>query len=171
MLLGPWFSYRSWPAKVDMTPHRPRSLIPKRSYRDAPAVAATIRFYQVKVAHGETGRQRQPFTHALHRAADLKAGVLGPSERSAWIFAVISQDAQRIENESARLLHVEPAQFRDYITEVLEDRLRRGGEKRERSTGFRFVRGTHGGGYVRDPEGNDVLPPGVQPPERASKMG
>jgi hypothetical protein len=34
--------------------------------------------------------------------------------------------------------------------------LRRG----EKRTGWRWVRGTHSGTYVRDPKGTDVLPPG-----------
>jgi hypothetical protein len=83
---------------------------------------------------------------------------------------VISEDAQRIERELARVLRVEPAQVRNYIVEVVEDRLWRSGAKRDRRTGFRFVRGTHGGSYVHDPEGIDVIPAGVQPPlERAPK--
>lgn len=44
--------------------------------------------------------------------------------------------------------------------------------KRERRTGFRSVRGTHGGNYVRDPEGTDVLPAGAEPPpERQVAVG
>jgi hypothetical protein len=77
---------------------------------------------------------------------------------------VISETARRIETRLARALRVDPSEVRDYVTEVLEDRLWRGGEKRERRTGFRFVRGTHGGTYVRDPDGTDVLPPNVEPP-------
>ena len=77
---------------------------------------------------------------------------------------MISEDAQRIERELARVLRVEPAQLRNYIAEAVEDRLWRGSAKRERRTGFRFVRGTHGGTYVHGPEGTDVIPAGVQPP-------
>lgn len=35
-------------------------------------------------------------------------------------------------------------------------------EKPPRVTGYRFVRGTHGSTYVRDPEGTDKLPAGMQ---------
>lgn len=77
---------------------------------------------------------------------------------------MISQEAQRTENELASRLGVNAEAVREYVVEVLEERLWRGGAKQERRTGFRFVRGTHGGSYVRDPEGTDVLPPGVEPP-------
>jgi hypothetical protein len=68
------------------------------------------------------------------------------------------------EAQLANRLGVDAVELREYITEVLEERLWRGGENRERRTGFTFKRGSHGGTYVRDPEGTDVLPPGVQPP-------
>jgi hypothetical protein len=82
---------------------------------------------------------------------------------------VISEEARDIERRIAKLLDVDPSYVREYVIEVIEDRLWRGGEKRERRTGIRFVRGTYGATYVRDPAGTDVLPPGVEPPpERAA---
>jgi hypothetical protein len=77
---------------------------------------------------------------------------------------MISEEAQRVEAALAALLKEEPGLVRTYIVEVLEERLWRGGEDRSRATGFRFVRGSHGGTYVRDPTGTDVLPAGAQPP-------
>jgi hypothetical protein len=77
---------------------------------------------------------------------------------------VISRTAHDVEAKLAQVLRIEPEAVREYVVEVLEDRLWRGGEDRERRTGFRFVRGTHGGSFIRDPEGTDILPPGVEPP-------
>lgn len=77
---------------------------------------------------------------------------------------MISDKAKRTEERLAKLLELDPPELREYVVEVLEDRLWRGGEKRERRTGITFVRGTHGGSWVRDPEGTDILPPGAQPP-------
>ena len=78
--------------------------------------------------------------------------------------SVISKTALQVESQLATLLRMEPSEVREFVTEVLEDRLWRGREKRGRRTGIRFVRGTHGGSYVRDPDGTDVLPRGVEPP-------
>jgi hypothetical protein len=77
---------------------------------------------------------------------------------------MLSKDARRVEAVLASLLREEPEAVRNYVVEVLEERLWRGGEDRTRPTGFRFVRGSHGGTYVRDPAGTDVLPAGAQPP-------
>ncbi|MBA3348299.1 MAG: hypothetical protein H0T13_07030 [Actinobacteria bacterium] len=77
---------------------------------------------------------------------------------------MISKEAQRVEAALAALLREEPDAVRSYVVEVLEERLWRGGEDRSRATGFRFVRGSHGGTYVRDRAGTDVLPAGAQPP-------
>lgn len=77
---------------------------------------------------------------------------------------MISPEAKRTEEQLAKLLAIDPPAVRDYVIEVLEDRLWRSGERRERPTGIKFVRGTHGGSWVRDPAGTDVLPPGTQPP-------
>ncbi len=65
--------------------------------------------------------------------------------------------ARVIEEQLAELLHVRVADLRDY----LEGNIRAGGQRR---TGIRFVRGTHGGSYVRDPNGTDILSAGYQAP-------
>lgn len=41
------------------------------------------------------------------------------------------------------------------------------GQKQRPRTGWRFVRGSHSGTYVRDPEGTDRLPPGYDLAVRA----
>ena len=74
------------------------------------------------------------------------------------MFRVIdAEKAVRIEQRLAALLEVEVDELRDY----LRGNLRAGSARR---TGIRFVRGTHGGGYVRDPEGTDVPPSGYSVP-------
>jgi hypothetical protein len=77
---------------------------------------------------------------------------------------VISDESRALEEKLAKQLGVEPEDVRDYMYAVIEERLWRGGEKRERRTGIKIVRGTHGCTYVRDPEGTDTLPPGIEPP-------
>ena len=63
---------------------------------------------------------------------------------------MISGDrAKEIEERLADLLDVEIVELRDYLQGNI-------GESSARRTGFRFVRGTHGGQYVRDPEGTDI---------------
>jgi hypothetical protein len=78
--------------------------------------------------------------------------------------AVISDEARAVERRLAEQLGLEPEAVREYVLELLEERLWRSGERKERPTGFRFKRGSHSGTWVRDPEGTDVLPPGVRPP-------
>jgi len=66
---------------------------------------------------------------------------------------VISGDrAKEIEMRLADLIDVEIAELRDYLRGNV-------GESAARRTGFRFIRGTHGGQYVRDPEGTDLPSP------------
>jgi hypothetical protein len=79
---------------------------------------------------------------------------------------VISDEARAVERRLAERLGLEPEAMREYVRELLEERLWRSGERKERPTGFRFRRGSHSGEWIRDPEGTDVLPPGVQPPPR-----
>lgn len=63
---------------------------------------------------------------------------------------MISGDrAKKIEERLADLLDVEVAEVRDYLRGNIK-------ESAARRTGIRFIRGTHGGQYVRDPEGTDV---------------
>ena len=62
--------------------------------------------------------------------------------------------ALKIEKQLAQLLDVEVDELRDYVAGNI-------GTSSTRRTGFRFVRGTHGGHYVRDREGTDIRPAGV----------
>lgn len=72
---------------------------------------------------------------------------------------MISGDrAKEIERRLAGLLDIEIAEVRDYLRGNIK-------ESAARRTGFRFIRGTHGGQYVRDPEGTDI------PSVRASLPG
>ena len=57
--------------------------------------------------------------------------------------------AKEIERRLADVLGVELAELRDYLRGNIA-------ESGTRRTGFRFIRGTHGGQYVRDPEGTDI---------------
>ena len=68
---------------------------------------------------------------------------------------MISGDrAVKIEEQLAHLLDVEVDELRDYLAGNIRT-------STTRRTGFRFVRGTHGGHYVRDREGTDIAPAGV----------
>lgn len=58
-----------------------------------------------------------------------------------------------IERELASLCGVEADELRDYLRGYVKS-------GRARRTGFTFVRSTHGGTYVLDPEGVDELPAG-----------
>lgn len=70
--------------------------------------------------------------------------------RGRFTQPVITGDrAKEIEKRLAALLDVEIAELRDYLRGNIK-------ESAARRTGFRFIRGTHGGQYVRDPEGTDV---------------
>jgi len=62
--------------------------------------------------------------------------------------------ALTIEKQLAQLLGVEVDELRDYLAGNIRT-------SSTRRTGFRFVRGTHGGHYVRDREGTDTRPAGV----------
>ena len=77
------------------------------------------------------------------------------SGASASIVPMISGGrALEIEQRLADLLDVEVDQLRDYLAGNI-------GASSTRRTGFRFVRGTHGGQYVRDREGTDIVRPGA----------
>ena len=72
--------------------------------------------------------------------------------------AVIDGDrAREIEDHLADLLDVELGELRDYLRGNIR-------ASANRLTGFRFIRGTHGGQYLRDPEGTDILPVRVSLP-------
>jgi hypothetical protein len=70
---------------------------------------------------------------------------------------VKAEKAAQIEQRLAVLLDVELDELRDY----LRGNVRAGGARR---TGVRFVRGTHSGTYIRDPEGTDLPPAGYSVP-------
>lgn len=57
--------------------------------------------------------------------------------------------AREIEKRLADLLDIEIAELRDYLQGNIK-------ESAARRTGYRFIRGTHGGQYIRDPEGTDI---------------
>ena len=69
--------------------------------------------------------------------------------------------AVQIEKQLAQLLDVEVDELRD----DLAGNVRTSSTRRTR---FRFVRGTHGGQYVRDREGTDIAPAGVVRPLRSA---
>jgi len=76
---------------------------------------------------------------------------------------MISGDrAVTIEKQLAELLNVDIDERRD----CLAGNIRTSGIRR---TGFRFVRGTHGGHYVRDREGTDIRPPACPSVEIAAR--
>lgn len=70
---------------------------------------------------------------------------------------ITSTQATEIEERLATMLEVSVEELRDYVFGNVHS-------GPGRRTGFRFVRGTHGGSYVRDPDGTDVLPKGWQEP-------
>jgi hypothetical protein len=79
----------------------------------------------------------------------------GSSEAFASIIPMISGErALKIEKQLAQLLDVEVDELRDYLAGNIRT-------SSARRTGFRFVRGTHGGHYVPDREGTDIRPAGV----------
>jgi hypothetical protein len=72
-------------------------------------------------------------------------------------------DAERarvIETQLAALVDVPVEDLRDYMA----GNIRAGGARR---TGYKFVRGTHSGHFVRDPNGTDILPSGFEVPAKA----
>jgi hypothetical protein len=68
-----------------------------------------------------------------------------------------AEQAAEIEARLAKALGVSVEALRDF----LNGNIRAGGARR---TGYRFIRGTHGGSYVRDPQGTDILPAGFSVP-------
>jgi hypothetical protein len=70
---------------------------------------------------------------------------------------ISGQRALEIEEGLSKLLDVKVEDLRDYLAGNI-------GASSIRWTGFRFVRGTHGGQYVRDREGTDIVRPGVSVP-------
>jgi len=80
------------------------------------------------------------------------------SEARDSIHEMLEADkASEIEERLAGLLSIPVKDLRDYMTGNIRAR----GQRR---TGYTFLRGTHGGHYVRDPNGTDILPSGFQVP-------
>ncbi len=72
---------------------------------------------------------------------------------------MLSRDrAAQIDSKLAELLGIAPEELRDYLEHNFGPRLAGG----QRVTGWTFKRGSHGGHYVRDPDGTDILPGGYQ---------
>jgi hypothetical protein len=71
---------------------------------------------------------------------------------------ISGERAKKIEEQLAELLDVEIEELRDYLRGNIK-------ESAARRTGFRFIRGTHGGQYIRDPEGTDTPSARVSVPE------
>ena len=67
------------------------------------------------------------------------------------LLVVEAEKAREIETRLAALLEIPPGDVRDY----LNGSVRAGTARR---TGYRFIRGTHGGAYVSDPDGVDIPP-------------
>jgi hypothetical protein len=70
---------------------------------------------------------------------------------------ISGQRALEIEEQLAQMLDVEVDELRDYVAGNI-------GASSTRRTGFPFVRGTHGGQYIRDCEGTDIVRPGASVP-------
>jgi hypothetical protein len=71
-----------------------------------------------------------------------------------------AERANAIEARLAALVDVPVEDLRQYMA----GNIRAGGARR---TGFKFVRGTHGGHFVRDPNGTDILPSDFEVPAKA----
>jgi len=100
---------------------------------------------------------------------ELAFAQLGNDRYGCSTAVMLSRESVDLEQRLAKLLGADPADVRTYLCEVIEERLW-GRRPKERKTGFRFVRGTHGGAFVRDPEGNDTPPVGYEVP-RATEPG
>ena len=99
---------------------------------------------------GKSLECREPMTGSLARSSGACASIV----------PMISGDrAAQIERQLAQLLAVEVDELRDYFAGNIRT-------STTRRTGFRFVRGTHGGHYVRDRDGTDIAPAGVVRPLR-----
>ena len=88
-----------------------------------------------------------------------------------WTSRVYTDEALAVEAKLAKAAGVGAVELREYLAETVEETLWRGRPRSERKTGFRFVRGTHSGHYVRDPEGTDPLPFGLEPPPENAAVG
>jgi hypothetical protein len=82
----------------------------------------------------------------MHRpVASVECGLMISTEKAATI-----------EQRLAKLLGCRPDELRDWLGQRVD--------YGPRKTGLRWVRGTHSGTFVTDPEGTDELPPAYEPP-------
>ncbi len=95
--------------------------------------------------------QYGPDYHAA-RGPRVSSGALASMARM-----ISGERALEIEKQLAQLLDAEVGELRDYLAGDI-------GASPTRKTGFRFVRGTHGGQYVRDRDGTDIVRAGVLVP-------
>jgi hypothetical protein len=73
--------------------------------------------------------------------------------------SVLSRErAEQMDKKLAQLLDATPEEVRAYLDHQFGPRSVGG----QRVTGWTFKRGTHGGHYIRDPGGTDILPSGYQ---------
>ena len=79
--------------------------------------------------------------------------------------AITSKRAEEIEERLSEL-GISPADFHDWVMR----RVYQADEKGRRITHVRLLRGSHGVGYVYDPEGTDELPPGHEQPPRPQEV-
>jgi hypothetical protein len=107
-----------------------------------------------RIAWGHRPIRRRVRSYAV--GCQIQPQFVTRNVRSVWFDRIVidSEKAALIEERLASMLNLQPREVRDYI----QGRIRAGG----RRTGYRFVRGTHGGCYVPDPEGTDILPVGFE---------
>ena len=67
------------------------------------------------------------------------------------LLVIDAEKAREVETRLAELIDLPADAVRDYVN----GNVRAGGTRR---TGYRFVRGTHGGTYVPDSDGMDIPP-------------
>jgi len=108
----------------------------------------------------DDGSVDRPSVREVARVQGAGDRLARSSGACASIVPMISGDrAAQIERQLAQLLAVEVDELRDYFAGNIRT-------STTRRTGFRFVRGTHGGHYVRDRDGTDIAPAGVVRPLR-----
>ena len=90
----------------------------------------------------------------LRIGSDYSSSVARPERSLQSPLMISGERALKIETQLAQVLDVEVDELRDYLAGNVRT-------SSTRRTGFRFVRGTHGGHYVRDREGTDIRPAGL----------
>jgi len=69
---------------------------------------------------------------------------------------ISAEKASSLEQRLSKVIECRPDELRDWFYGHID--------RGPRNTGLRFVRGTHSGAFVSDPDGTDELPPGYEPP-------